>query len=89
MCPVKVFGHNFVSNEHAYQWRFIAYLDLPDLANEVLNSSTTAEAKSIAYLVPNYLHHNWHKIKVCNMREILHAKADNSNQFRDTLLQSA
>ena len=89
MCPVEVFGHNFVSSEHAYQWRFLTYLDLPDLANEVLNSSTASEAKSIASRVPNDLHRDWHKIKVCITKEIIHAKADNSNQFRGTLLQSA
>ena len=89
MCSVKVFGHNFVSSEHAYQWRFLTYLDLHDLAHEVLNSSTAAEAKSIASRVPNHLHRDWHKIKVCIMREILHAKADTSNRFRDALLQSA
>ena len=60
--------HNFVSSEHAYQWHFFMYLDLPDLTNEVLNFSTAAEAKSIASRVPTYLYRDWHKIKVCIMR---------------------
>ena len=56
MCSVKVFGHNFVSSENACQWRFLTYLDLPDLANEVSNPSTAAEAKSITSRVPTFLH---------------------------------
>ena len=89
MCSVRVFGHTFLSSEHAYQWRFLTYIDMPDLAHEVLNSSTAADAKAIASRVPNYLHRDWHKIKICVMREILHAKADNCERFRESLLKSA
>ena len=82
-----VFGHNFLSSEHAYQWHFLTYIDMPDLPQEVLNSSIVAEAKAIASKVPNYIHRDWHKIQIC-MREILHAKADNCEQFRESLLKS-
>ena len=89
MCSVRVFGHDFMSSEHAYQWRFLTYIDMHDLAHEVLNSFTAADAKGIAYRVPNYLHSDWHKIKICVMREILHAKADNCERFRESLQMSA
>ena len=62
---------------------------MPDIAQEVFNSSTAAEAKAIASGVPHYLHHNWYKIKICVMREILQAKADNCELFHESLLKSA
>ena len=89
LCPVKVFNMEFMSSEHAYQWRFLTYLDMPDLAQEVLNTSTAGEAKAVASRVPGHLHRDWHKIKSCVMKEILHAKADSCPKFRDTLLNSA
>ena len=89
LCPVKVFNMEFMSSEHAYQWRFLTYLDMPDLALEVLNTSTAGEAKAVASRVPGHLHRDWHKIKSCVMKEILHAKADSCPKFKDTLLNSA
>ena len=53
VCSMRVFGHDFMSSEHAYQWRFLTYIDMPDLAHEVLNSLTAADAKAIASRVPN------------------------------------
>ena len=89
MCSVRVFGHNVLSSEHACQWRFLTYIDMSGLAHEVLNSSTAADTKAIAYRVPNYIQREWHKIKICVIREILHANADNCKRFRESLLKSA
>ena len=87
-CTVKVYNHNFASSEHAYQWRFLTYINMPDLAQEVLCAPSAAEAKAVAQRVPPHLHQDWHSIKASVMRAILHAKADCCGQFKQTLLDS-
>ena len=86
--PRKVFETEFASSEHAYQWRFIKHVGEDDLAREVIESSSPTEAKAIASRVPRHLHQNWHSIKLCVMKDILHAKADYCDKFKEELLNN-
>ena len=88
MYPLKVFNNNFLSAEHAYQWRSMTYIGMEEHAFEILNAPTPAEAKEIASRVPRYLHGDWHQIKLSVMKQILHAKADYCPLFRSTLIES-
>ena len=87
-CNMKIFEQDFRSSEHAYQWRFLKYLELDDLANEVLAARSPADAKEIAWRVPLELHKGWHSMKRTVMKQILHAKADYCPLFKSTLMDS-
>ena len=86
---MKMHNIDFPSSEHAYQWRFLQYIDKSDLAEEVRKAPTAAKAKSIASCVPRHLHKDWHSIKKSVMKEILHIKADYCASFKQSLLDSA
>ena len=88
MCTIKLWNQTFCSSEHAYQWRFMKYIGMDELADEILEAQTPAEAKAIASRVPRHLHHDWHTLKLNIMKIILHAKADCYEPFRVTLLKS-
>ena len=88
MCYLKVFENEFSSSEQAYQWRFMTYIGLNDLAKQVLEARTPDQAKEIASRVPRELHKNWHSIKLIVMKEILHAKADYNSRFKEELILS-
>ena len=85
---IKVFDQEFRSSEHAYQWRFLKYIGLDDLAENVLGAKPPADAKAIASRVPMEFHKDWHTIKVWVIKYILHAKADYCAQFKNALIQS-
>ena len=65
---LKVFETEFSSSEHAYQWRFLKHIGEDNMAQEVLESPSPAEAKAVASRVPSYLQPNWHSIKLCVMK---------------------
>ena len=88
MCYLKVFENEFSSSEQAYQWRFMTYIGLNELAKQVLEARTPDQAKEIASRVPRELHKNWHSIKLNVMKEILHAKADYNSRFKEELILS-
>ena len=88
MYPLKVFNTQFISAEHAYQWRFMMYIGCDDHAHDILDARTPAEAKEIASRIPGYLHKDWHKIKLTVMKDILHAKADCCPLFKTALIES-
>lgn len=88
-CNLKFYGKEFTSLEQAYQWRFVTYVGIPDLAEEILRSTTPQQAKEIARRVPRHLHQEWHSIKLTVMRDILHAKADYCEKFKKTLIETA
>ena len=87
-CTVKMFNQEFTSSEQAYQWRFAKYVELDDIAAEIMASRTPAEAKDIASRIPRHLHRDWHSFKHCVMREVLHAKADSCPRFKQELIQT-
>ena len=88
ICKIRVFGMDFLSSEHAYQWRFAKDVGTNKLANEILMAPSPSYAKQIASKIPRHLHNNWHSIKICIMKQILHAKADYVPRFREELIQS-
>ena len=88
MCIIKLWNETFCSSEQAYQWRFMKYIGMDELADGILAAQTPAEAKSIASRVPSHLHHDWHTLKLNVMKIVLHAKAVNYEPFRTTLLES-
>ena len=44
-CHIKMHNIYFPSSEHAYQWRFLRYIEKSNLADEVMKAPTAAEAK--------------------------------------------
>lgn len=87
-CYLKVSGNEFTSLEQAYQWRFVTYVGMTELADEILRCNTPAQAKEIARRVPRHLHRKWHSIKLTVMKDILHAKADYCPKFKETLIKT-
>ena len=73
---MRMFDNEFSSSEQAYQWRYLKYIGMDELAQEVLEASSAKEAMDIASRAPRDKRNNWNSIKVCVMRQILHAKAD-------------
>ena len=65
--PLKVFGTEFITSEHAYQWRFLKHIGEDSLAQEVLESSSPSDAKAVSSMVPRHLHKNWHSVKMGNI----------------------
>ena len=41
ICKIRVFDIDFLSSEHAYQWRFAKYVGMNELANEIINGTIT------------------------------------------------
>ena len=62
---------------------------MDELAQEVLEAPSAEEAKDIASRAPRETRNNWNSIKVCVMREILHAKADFCEEFKSVLLDTS
>ena len=75
ICTIKLWNQTFCFSEHAYQWRFMKYIGMDELADELLEAQTPAEANAIASRVPRHLHHDWHTLKLSIIKIILHAKA--------------
>ena len=87
--PLKVFGTEFVTSEHAYQWRFLKHIWEDLLAQEVLESSSPSDAKAVSSRVTRHLHKNWHSVKMCAMKDILHAKGHLLESVRFDLIKEA
>ena len=88
MTNLKLFDKEFKSSEHAYQWRFLKYIGMDDLAEKIIDAITPADAKEMASRVPMEFHKDWHSVKVWVMKGILHAKADYCKQFKNALIDS-
>ena len=82
MRKMKLFNMEFLSEEHAYQWRFMKYIKMEEHSLEILNAESPAEAKETASLIPKYLHNDWHQIKLTVMRKIINAKTDYCPMFK-------
>ena len=49
-CHIKMHNIDFPSSEHAYQWRFLRYIDTIDLADEVLKAPQgLAQHQKVSY----------------------------------------
>ena len=40
MCTIKLWNQTFCSSEHAYQWRFMKYIGMDELADRILEAQT-------------------------------------------------
>ena len=68
-----MFGTEFVTSEHTYQWRFLKHIGEDSLA------------PAVSSRVPRHLHKNWHSVKMCAMKDILHAKAHYCTKLKEEL----
>ena len=86
-CKMTLDDMEFVTSEHAYQWRACTEALRVDLAEKVYKAATPREAK----LIVNEIKHeamNWHTIKYDVMKEVLRAKVSSSQQFKDAPLDT-
>ena len=51
-CRMIIFDNEFSSSEQAYQWRYLKYIGMDELAQEVLEASSAEEAEDIAPRAP-------------------------------------
>ena len=87
-CPVTMDGITFPTSEHAYQWRACIEALREDLAEKVIKSSTPREAKVIANEVKHDKHSDWHNMKCTVMKDVLRAKLESSETFKEALIKS-
>ena len=85
MCSVQFEEIDFTSSEQAYQWSACVEKLREDLAEEVMKANSPSEAKRIASAVKT-VDSNWHNVKYGVMEKVLHAKANCSKDFRESLL---
>ena len=88
LCDVNIYGHHFISSEHAYQWKFTSHIGRHDLADEILETSTPAQAKEISSMIPRHMHKDWHSKKLSIMEEILQEKLNSCREFKNALINS-
>ena len=81
-------GITFPTSEHAYQWRACIEALREDLAERVIKSSTPREAKVIANEVKHDKHSDWHNMKCTVMKDVLRAKLESSQPFKEALIKS-
>lgn len=90
ICKVNVFGMDFRSAEHAYQWRKCLDCLRPDLAAKITKAATPKRAKMIANEVHPRQLDLWHRAKghIIVMSEVLYAKSQSNIDFRAMILNS-
>ena len=88
-CNITINDINFSSSEQVYQWKFMKHIGRDDLADEILHTTSPAQAKEIASRIPRHMHGTWHTSKLDIMNEILDAKVSCCPEFKNALLQSA
>ena len=71
MCNLSVFGIDFKSSEHAYQYCKLRYIDQEDLADEILLCDTPKQAKNIAAKIPHHMLIQWEEQKCEVMYQIM------------------
>ena len=83
---IAIWGMNFKSSEHAFQYNKCMTVGNNATAAKVLKASTPLEAKRIGDTVSTIP--RWHDIKQGTMLEILKAKSRQCPRFHQELLQS-
>ena len=80
---------NFVTAEHAYQWRACTENLHYDLAEKVYSARSPMDAKKLAAEVKdNNPDSHWNVIKYDVIREVLQAKLDSNPSFQKALLET-
>ena len=84
--PIAIWGINFKSSEHAFQYKKCMIAGNNATATNVLKASTPLNAKRMGDSIAT--NPRWHDIKQGTMLEILKAKSRQCPRFRQELLQS-
>ena len=88
-CAVQMDDMNFVTAEHAYQWRACTENLQYDLAEKVYSARSPMDAKKLAAEVKdNNPNSHWNVIKYDVMRQVLQAKLDSNPSFQKALLET-
>lgn len=85
---IKIWGKEFMTSEHAYQWKKYENL-YPDIAKQIFEAKSPNDAKKIADANKDKLTDEWHKIKVSIMEEILTAKTNQHEKVKRMLIETA
>ncbi len=84
-CSIDIYGRQFKSSEHAYQYRKAVENYEWDLAEEIVNAPTALKAKQISNKIKDGTSTQWDSIKEGVMYEVLQCKAQQCSIFRNTL----
>ena len=88
-CDIKLDGQEFRGAEHCYLWHTCTDLMELELAERVFSASTPEEAKRISTELGTQKNlTDWDNKKIDIMRNILLAKLDSCNLYRNVLLKS-
>ena len=87
-CTLNIYGEQFRSSEHVYQWKFARHIGREDLADDILHAPTAGKAKEIVSGIPHHFHRNWHAVKQEVMQEILREKSVCCPAFKSSLIRS-
>ena len=84
---VKIWGLEFPTAEHAFQWKKFSQV-MPDISALILEAPSPEAAKQISIENKKYMSENWHQEKVAVMEEIFRAKAEQNQDVREALKRS-
>ena len=87
LVPVTIDGLIYGTSEHYFQaMKFIN--DDPEYAEEIRLASTPLQAKKLGKSRNHPIRADWNDVRIDVMREVLMAKAEQSEGFRNKLLES-
>ncbi len=84
---VSIWGINFPTAEHAFQWKKFSEVR-PDLAANILAARSPEAAKHISDANKSNQPENWSDVRVGVMEEILGAKTEQHDDVKDALKRS-
>ena len=84
-CQLSIYGKQFKSSEHAYQWKKAQELGYDRLAKKIYFAKHAGEAKRLAKDITPEKSEEWERQRVDVMRQILRKKAKDCPEFRTTL----
>ena len=81
---VRIWGINFPTVEHAFQWKKFS-VSHPEIAKEILAAMSPDAVKKISNQKKSEVFPEWHQEKVAVMEQILRAKAEQHEEVREVL----
>lgn len=87
-CDINVFDQKFISTEHAYQWKAATEAGMNELAEKIKKADHAGIAKSLSKSIPQANRIEWEKKNTDVMEEIIFAKAEQVQEFRQALLET-
>ena len=82
-CDIQVWDHTFISSEQAYQYNKAVFHGRTDIVKRILQASDPFVIYRLGKSISTS--GKWHKEKVKVMRHLLHAKYNQSSEFRNKL----